>query len=267
MKKVLFCHCAYTDILPYSKKRAVLCSLANADVDLIEVKDLCELAARKDPDLIQHLMADELTVIACHHRAVRWLLESAGVDQPERIDLLDMRTSDAESILEHFAPVASTNEKRPTDMHSPHEAANTEAPPDSWVPWFPVIDYSRCSNCRQCLSFCLFGVYETTEDGTVVVANPSNCKNNCPACARICPEIAIMFPKLTEEPLNGAEILDENTERARVKLDVDKILGSDAYAALAERKRKRQKMVLMKRNIEQAKKERDACSSQGSEGE
>ncbi|HEX8311367.1 MAG TPA: ferredoxin family protein, partial [Chthoniobacteraceae bacterium] len=28
-----------------------------------------------------------------------------------------------------------------------------------WKPWFPVIDYDRCTNCMQCLSFCLFGVY------------------------------------------------------------------------------------------------------------
>ena len=31
--------------------------------------------------------------------------------------------------------------------------------PGAWKPWFPVIDYDRCTNCMQCLSFCLFGVY------------------------------------------------------------------------------------------------------------
>ena len=25
--------------------------------------------------------------------------------------------------------------------------------------WYPVIDYSRCTNCMECLDFCLFGVY------------------------------------------------------------------------------------------------------------
>ena len=25
--------------------------------------------------------------------------------------------------------------------------------PGGWKPWFPVIDYSRCTNCMQCLSF------------------------------------------------------------------------------------------------------------------
>ena len=25
--------------------------------------------------------------------------------------------------------------------------------------WYPVIDYSRCTNCLECIDFCLFGVY------------------------------------------------------------------------------------------------------------
>lgn len=32
----------------------------------------------------------------------------------------------------------------------------SESPAPRWKPWFPVIDYSRCTNCMQCLSFCLF---------------------------------------------------------------------------------------------------------------
>ena len=25
--------------------------------------------------------------------------------------------------------------------------------------WYPVIDYDRCTNCMECIDFCLFGVY------------------------------------------------------------------------------------------------------------
>ena len=39
-----------------------------------------------------------------------------------------------------------------------------------WKPWFPVIDYDRCTNCMQCLSFCLFGVYGV--DGASPGRNP-----------------------------------------------------------------------------------------------
>jgi len=63
-------------------------------------------------------------------------------------------------------------------------------------------------NCKQCLNFCLFGVYGTTEDGKVEVVKPANCKTNCPACARVCPESAIIFPKYGEGPING-DAVDE----------------------------------------------------------
>src|SRR5258705_4583046 len=32
-----------------------------------------------------------------------------------------------------------------------------------WKPWFPVIDYDRCTNCMQCLSICLFVGYRVVE--------------------------------------------------------------------------------------------------------
>src|SRR5688572_7576418 len=72
-----------------------------------------------------------------------------------------------------------------------------------WKPWFPVIDYDRCTNCMQCLSFCLFGVYGADADGHIQVQNQDNCKTNCPACSRVCPEAAIMFPKYKAGPING----------------------------------------------------------------
>lgn len=60
--------------------------------------------------------------------------------------------------------------------------------------WYPVIDGTRCMNCHHCLQFCLFGVYELDASGQVTVCHPDRCKPGCPACSRICPEGAIMFP-------------------------------------------------------------------------
>jgi hypothetical protein len=60
--------------------------------------------------------------------------------------------------------------------------------------WHPVLDYSRCVGCQQCLQFCLFGVYELDGNGGVRATEPDRCKPGCPACARICPRGAIMFP-------------------------------------------------------------------------
>ena len=46
-----------------------------------------------------------------------------------------------------------------TALVEEERAAAGAAQHGAWKPWFPVIDYDRCTNCMQCLSFCLFGVY------------------------------------------------------------------------------------------------------------
>jgi len=83
-----------------------------------------------------------------------------------------------------------------------------------WRPWYPVIDRERCKSCGQCAGFCLFEVYEVPEDGRIAVKNPGKCKDNCPACARICPEGAIIFPKFPAPPVNGGE--GESSEPVRI---------------------------------------------------
>ncbi len=60
--------------------------------------------------------------------------------------------------------------------------------------WYPMLDDERCINCGHCLQFCLFGVYEHDAQGQVVVIHPEKCKPGCPACSRICPQGAIIFP-------------------------------------------------------------------------
>lgn len=70
--------------------------------------------------------------------------------------------------------------------------------------WYPVLDASRCENCQHCLQFCLFGVYELVE-GRVTATHPDLCKAGCPACSRICPAGAIMFPLYAkDEAVAGA---------------------------------------------------------------
>ena len=59
--------------------------------------------------------------------------------------------------------------------------------PRAWKPWFPVIDYSRCTNCMECLDFCLFGVYNVDSLERLYVENQDACKKGCPACSRVCP--------------------------------------------------------------------------------
>jgi Pyruvate/2-oxoacid:ferredoxin oxidoreductase delta subunit len=108
--------------------------------------------------------------------------------------------------------------------------------PGAWTPWFPVIDYERCTNCKQCLSFCLFGVYGVDDDERVQVLRPDRCKTNCPACARVCPSASIVFPKYGKAPINGDSVRPEDVDRQAMKVDISALLGGgDLHSRLRQR--------------------------------
>jgi len=91
--------------------------------------------------------------------------------------------------------------------HSPRgdEGAVRELTAATADRWYPVIDRDRCINCAQCMQFCLFGVYSLDDDKKVRVSHPDKCKPGCPACARLCPRSAIMFPLYeSDEAIAGA---------------------------------------------------------------
>jgi NAD-dependent dihydropyrimidine dehydrogenase PreA subunit len=131
--------------------------------------------------------------------------------------------------------------------------------PGGWKPWFPVIDYGRCTNCMQCLSFCLFDVYGVSADKQIRVQNPSNCKTDCPACSRVCPEVAILFPKYKMGPINGDEVRAEDIHREKMKVDISALLGGDIYAALRQRSVDAKQRFLRERDDKRALEERRKC--------
>ncbi|WP_395745230.1 ferredoxin family protein [Prosthecobacter sp.] len=131
--------------------------------------------------------------------------------------------------------------------------------PGKWKPWFPVIDYSRCTNCMQCLSFCLFDVYGVSDDNKIQVQNNDNCKTNCPACSRVCPEVAIMFPKYQAGPINGDEINEQEAGREKIKVDISSLLGGDIYSALKDRSAAAKSRFSKERSPDKALDERKKC--------
>ncbi len=128
-----------------------------------------------------------------------------------------------------------------------------------WKPWFPVIDYDRCTNCMQCLSFCLFDVYGVTDKGKINVQNQSNCKTDCPACSRVCPEVAILFPKYKAGPINGDEVNSDDIRREAMKVDISALLGGDIYSMLRDRSAKAKSRFSKERDDDRALKERQRC--------
>lgn len=129
----------------------------------------------------------------------------------------------------------------------------------AWKPWFPVIDYDRCTNCMQCLSFCLFGVYGVSDEQQIQVQNQDKCKTNCPACSRVCPEVAIMFPKYKAGPINGDAVSQNDVEREKMKIDISALLGGDIYSMLRERSDRAKTRFAAERDSDKALSERQKC--------
>lgn len=131
--------------------------------------------------------------------------------------------------------------------------------PGKWKPWFPVIDYQRCTNCMQCLSFCLFDVYGVSKAGKIQVQNQANCKTECPACSRVCPEVAILFPKYRHGPIHGGEVQSDDVRREAMKVDISALLGGDIYSMLRDRSVKAKSRFSKERDEDRALKERLNC--------
>ena len=114
-----------------------------------------------------------------------------------------------------------------------------EAPPPAFAPdallapagrrWYPVIDYNRCTNCLECLDFCLFGVYGVDGLERILVENQDQCKKGCPACSRVCPQQAIIFPEFKTPAIAGAD----TGAVGGLKIDLSKLFGGDVADALA----------------------------------
>ena len=95
--------------------------------------------------------------------------------------------------------------------------------------WYPVIDYSRCTNCMECIDFCLFGVYGVDKVDEILVEQPDNCRKGCPACSRVCPENAIMFPQHKTPAIAGSA-----EGMASMKIDLSQLFGAPAEGKTAD---------------------------------
>lgn len=112
--------------------------------------------------------------------------------------------------------------------------------------WYPVIDFSRCTNCMECIDFCLFGVYGVDNVDTILVDQPDNCRKGCPACSRVCPQNAIIFPQHKTPAIAGAPV-----DTGGMKIDLSKLFGapeSDEDAADIAARERNEQLILAGRD-------------------
>jgi len=228
--KLIFCNCAYSDVIARETKQEVFDRLSDSGVEFAAVADLCGLAARKDPSLADLAKAKDLRIAACFPRAVRWLFHAAGAELTDGAwRVANMRTQSPAEVASVMLDGLEADPSLPQTRREAPSAAEGQ-----WIPWFPVIDYDRCRRCKKCAEFCLFGVYGI-DGGGVVVRDPAKCKTNCPACARLCPNGAIMFPKHDQRPINGDQVKPEDLQGGNMNVDLVELASGDVYAKLRAR--------------------------------
>lgn len=238
-----------------------------SDVELIVAPHLYDLAP--DGLAAQYLRAaagDMIVLASFYARATHWLLDAYGVkgrmggpaaaagsDSPapvaavepgrqsqRTIWCLDLRSyRQAESLREAIGRILG-------------DAAGSGSPPirggdlpgvdrpvaiaeDVRMRWYPVIDYDRCQNCMECLNFCLFGVFGIDDSEQILVEQPDACRPGCPACSRVCPSQAIMFPQHQTPVIAG----DPTASQDGFDLGLVQLLGTlgPQELAVAERTR------------------------------
>jgi hypothetical protein len=96
--RILYCHCAYAQVVPVETKTEVLDRLSASGVAFEAVPDLCEMSARRDPGLAEIASGGGATIVACYPRAVRWLFSAAGAPLPPDVSVVNMRVSAAPDV-------------------------------------------------------------------------------------------------------------------------------------------------------------------------
>ncbi len=148
----------------------------------------------------------------------------ANEGEQKTVDLMSFiqGTPNSEQLERYLNPEQQLTARQAFDQGIASVAQKQALPEDTRRRWYPVIDYSRCTNCMECIDFCLFGVYGVDALDSILVEEQDNCKKGCPACSRVCPENAIIFPQHKTPAIAGAD-----GEVSGIKIDLSKLFGGD----------------------------------------
>ncbi len=98
--KIVYCHCAYAQVVPKAVKEEVLQRLLDSGVAFDAVADICEMSAKRDPLLKVVSDGPPVKIAACYPRAVRWLFSAAEAPlRSDGVEVLNMRVETADNII------------------------------------------------------------------------------------------------------------------------------------------------------------------------
>ena len=145
----------------------------------------------------------EKAVLLCWHAPgpAQWLLRHHQV-AIDGLTILDLGAfPDAVAVVDAVLRIVPETEEAPAEVARQvqsetlssgklepfHEACRTR--------WYPVLDAFAMRQLPALSAILLvWRVCVGRPQGSVTVRNPDQCKPGCPACRRICPQSAIMFP-------------------------------------------------------------------------
>lgn len=126
--RILYCHCAYAQVVPKEVKEAVLRRLSDSGIAFEAVADLCEMSARRDPTLQRLAGQGSLKIAACYPRAVKWLFSAAGAPLPaDATQVLNMRIQPADEVAGALLG-SELNPNLPAGKSVPADAPNPTLP-------------------------------------------------------------------------------------------------------------------------------------------
>ncbi len=126
-------------------------------------------------------------------RATYWLLRNLGLQgEITCFDLAETKTPEG---IPRLSIVSVENSVR---LHRIEEQTARR--------WYPVVDEIACLGCLECVNYCMFGVYEIGIGDRPEVSQPDRCRDGCPACSRICPGSAIIFPEYDDPLISGRTV-------------------------------------------------------------
>lgn len=188
MTKLYLCGCQHGNKIPQSTIDQWQKILNEQNIGYTYINDLCGYVA-KTGNALPGDNSEKYILVGCQPKALKNLVKKTGTNT-DNFKFFHATESDFSQL---------------ENMNLAKGKVSTINYNDTWKPWYPVLDYDLCIDCQKCMNFCLFGVYKLNDEGKVIVENPENCKDLCPACSRTCPTNAIVFPKHHDSPIDGGE--------------------------------------------------------------